>query len=416
MNFYQKNNLIKPNYGRGSIAEIAPSVLNLFGVSTKRGTLPFLKKENGKYRQVILLIVDAFGYDQFKKYQKNLPIIKKMVKDGEVQKITSVFPTTTAAALTAIHTGLTPQEHGLPEWVVYFEEFGQIIETLPFRPVKTTGTDTMLKFGGRSEMLYAGPTVFQALKAGGVKPFLFTSKRFTNSAYTRAVTKGGNVIGFANLTDLMKKLRTAVTKEKSRAFFSVYWGEVDNALHHHGPNSLQHQKALRQFFQELQKELINKINTKLFSDTLMIICADHGQVKVNPKKTIYLNNYPEIIKNLAKSKQGKIIPPTGSPRDVFLFVQPKKVKETIKLLKKQLGNKADIFEIAKLKKEKWFGINAPTKKFNRRVGNLLILPRKNYAVWYIHVPGELLKFLGIHGGATAKEMLVPFGFIPMSKL
>ena len=127
----RKNNLIKPQYGKGSIVEIAPSVLSLLGMKTKQATFPFLKKENGKYRQVILFIVDAFGYDHFKKYGKKLPVIKNIVKNGNVHQITSVFPTTTASALTSIYTGLAPQEHGLPEWTVFFDEFDQVIETLP---------------------------------------------------------------------------------------------------------------------------------------------------------------------------------------------------------------------------------------------------------------------------------------------
>ncbi|MFA6410903.1 MAG: alkaline phosphatase family protein, partial [Candidatus Buchananbacteria bacterium] len=103
-----KANLIKPRYGQNSIAEIAPSVLSLFGVSTKRKIFPFLKKEKNKYQKVILFIVDGFGYDHFKKYQKNLPLIKKLKKNGQIRQITSVFPTTTASALTTIYTGLTP--------------------------------------------------------------------------------------------------------------------------------------------------------------------------------------------------------------------------------------------------------------------------------------------------------------------
>jgi len=412
----KKNDLIKPRYGKDSITEIAPSILNLFGIPTKRATLPFLKKENGKYRQVILLIVDAFGYNHFKKYQRELPVIKNFAQNGEVHPITSVFPTTTAAGLTAIYTGLTPQEHGLPEWVVFFDELNQAIETLPFRPVKTTGVDTMLKFGGKPKMLYDGKTIFQALRAGGVKPFALMPKDFVNSSYTKMTTKGGEVIGFANLTDLTKKLKTLITKNSGRNYFSVYWEEIDEAQHHHGPNSAEHQKALHHFFKALQTGVIDKVDTKSLADTLMIVCADHGQIKVKPNVTIYLNDYPEITKNFAKSRRGTMIPPTGSSRDVFLHVQPKKLKETIGLLRQRLGDKAEIFEVEKMKKAKWFGLNTSTKRFDRRVGNILILPRKNYLVWYVHVPGKFFKYPGIHGGATAEEMMVPLGFIPLSKL
>lgn len=409
------NTIIKPKYGKASIAEITPFILSRFGIKTKKSTFSFARRENKKYRCVISFIVDAFGYDQFEKYGHKLPILKDILYHGKFYKITSVFPTTTAAALTTIYTGFTPQEHGLPEWAVFFDEFDQVIETLPFRPPKTDGIDTMIKFGGKAEMLYKGDTIFQILKNNGVKSYAFMYKDFVNSAYTSVVTKGSQAVSFNDLNDLTRKLKKLLIEEKNRAYFSVYWGDIDSAQHHYGPNSIEHRKSLRLFFTTIQNNLLNNIDTKLFSDTLMIICADHGQIKVNPNKTIYLNNYPELMKNLSASKNGTLIPPTGSPRDVFLHVKPNKIQATVKILNQILGDKAEIFDITKMKKLRWFGLGKFTSRFSRRVGNILILPRNNSLVWYIHTPGKLFEHLGIHGGATAEEMMVPFAYIPISK-
>jgi predicted AlkP superfamily pyrophosphatase or phosphodiesterase len=411
-----KEKFIKPRYGSHSIAEIVPSIQALFGVPTDREVFPFIKNEIGKYDKVILFIVDGFGFNHFQKYKKRFPFLNKMSSAGSVHPITSVFPSTTAAAVTTVHTGLTPQEHGLPEWSVYFEELDEVIETLPFRPLKTKGQDTMLKRGGKAGMLFNGGTLYQKLKSQGVESFVFMPKDLAYSAYSAAVQKGSKIVPFSSVQGLAKKFAFVLKNHKGPAYFFVYWGEIDSAAHHHGPNSLEHKQAINKFFGTLEKKFFKKIKTKLFNNTLVMLSADHGQINVNPEDTIYLNKYPELIRNFAKSRSGKIIPPTGSPRDIFLHIKPKKIEETIKLLQKLLGNKVEILRTSDAYKKRWFGINKPTKRFNNRVGNLLILSRKNYLIWYEHVPGKLFKHKGMHGGATEKEMTVPLAMARMSDL
>ena len=63
-----------------------------------------------------------------------------------------------------------------------------------------------------------------------------------------------------------------------------------------------------------------------------------------------------------------------------------------------------------------FGIGKPDKKFYDRVGDLLILPYNNHTVWYEHVKGKKIRFLGHHGGLSKDEMLVPFAIAKLSEL
>src|SRR5207237_9971701 len=98
--------------------------------------------------------------------------------------ITSVFPSTTPAALTTLHTSFTPQEHGLPEWTVYLEEVDTIIESLPFKAIGKGERDSMLTNGGSSEMLYDGPTMYTQLAEAGIPSFVFIYHEYAGSAYS----------------------------------------------------------------------------------------------------------------------------------------------------------------------------------------------------------------------------------------
>src|SRR2546426_9750966 len=61
------------------------------------GTLPT------RYTSVILFFVDAFGWRFFERYADSYPFLKIALRDGVVSKMTSQFPSTTAAHVTCIH-------------------------------------------------------------------------------------------------------------------------------------------------------------------------------------------------------------------------------------------------------------------------------------------------------------------------
>jgi predicted AlkP superfamily pyrophosphatase or phosphodiesterase len=70
---------------------------------------------SNQYDAVVLFLIDAFGWRFFEKFQDS-PFLKRVTQVGSVTKITSQFPSTTAAHITTIHTGMPVGEHGIFEW------------------------------------------------------------------------------------------------------------------------------------------------------------------------------------------------------------------------------------------------------------------------------------------------------------
>ena len=98
---------IIPDYLGANVRGIVPALL---GPGDWERTLPAWFPEPVRHaRQVVLLIVDGLGWDQFVDHQALMPTLAGFVGGP----ITTVAPTTTATALASIATGLTPGEHGL---------------------------------------------------------------------------------------------------------------------------------------------------------------------------------------------------------------------------------------------------------------------------------------------------------------
>ncbi|RKY21982.1 MAG: hypothetical protein DRP62_07660 [Planctomycetota bacterium] len=122
------------------------------------------------------------------------------------------------------------------------------------------------------------------------------------------------------------------------------------------------------------------------------------------------------MNSFQKSKKGRTILPTGSPRDVFLYIKPEKLEEIQHYLSNMLKREAEVMKSKDALKMGLFGIGKVHKDFLDRIGNLLILPYKESIIWYEHIKGKKVKSIGHHGGLTKEEMLIPFSIAKLSDL
>lgn len=414
-----REEFIRPWYGQRSIAELVPTVAAIFDADIRPGRPIFPRElwaEALGAKKVVVLLVDGLAWHHLVRYAEDVPLLSRFAASGEVFPITSVFPSTTPAALTTLHSGLTPQEHGLPEWTVFFEELDVTIETLPFRILATGGRDTLLELGGHADMLYEGRTIYEDLRTKGIPSYVFGYFEYATGAYSRATHEGAFPVSYINADDFASKLRELLTAVAGPAYFFLYWGSVDSVMHKFGPYTQEHLAELRFFSAALERELFEKLTPEAARDTVVLLTADHGQVNVARERIVYLNQYPLLEANYRRSRRGAMIPPTGGPHDVFLFVRPEKVTESIELLERELGDRAWVMRASEAVALGLFGMGAPTARFSRRIGNILVLPRAGHHIWYEHLPGSLFRQLGTHGGLSEEEMVVPLASARLERM
>ena len=161
---------------------------------------------------------------------------------------------------------------------------------------------------------------------------------------------------------------------------------------------------------------MQKMDSKTAKETLLIVTADHGGIKVDPKETTYLNCLPKTILNLQVGKNRKPILPIGGPREVFLHIKEGKLLETKEWLTQKIGEKAQIIETKEAAEKGLFGLGVVNREIFERIGNLMILPYGNGTVWFKDSEDQKISFLGQHGGLNEQEMMVPFAMARLSSL
>jgi predicted AlkP superfamily pyrophosphatase or phosphodiesterase len=369
----------------------------LFSGSKERLPAPLSALENA--RNVVLVIVDGMGYMNMKKKLRELPFFQSLYDENRILPATSVFPSTTAASLASIYLGLDPISHGLLEWYLFLDEAGIIVETLPFIAHNPAEREGFKRLRLQIDVLFEGTAVTESLARKGVECHALLPEAVAESEFSKQMMKKSSRTGYSKLEDVPSLLSDILSRGR-RTFVTIYYPGVDTAGHIHGPSS-------EEYLEEMKKvdRFVSEIARVKRNDTTMLITADHGQIDVDPGKTLYLNDFDWFDKLLSPNPVGGIIHPYGSPRDVIIRTPyPKKMQTK---LEEELAEYGDVVNTRHLTMNEYFGKGDMAGCFTSRAGDLWILPGTGRAVWYRHYDDEKISFKGLHGGLTPEEILVP---------
>ncbi len=366
-----------------------------------------------RYDKVLFFFVDAFGWRFFERYAEKYTFLQTVVQQGVVSKITSQFPSTTAAHVTSIHTGLPVGQSGVYEWNYYEPLVDDLISPLLFSYVNYTEADklkrdTLKKANIPATSFFPEQTVYKRLKEQGIVSHVLQHQNYTPSTYSDIAFQGARQHSYQHIEVALSYLAELVTVENAPpSYYFVYFDRIDAACHHYGPFSKEFESEVDSFFKAMDALFTQKIAGKA-QNTLLILSADHGQVEVNPATTYYLDReLPDFHRYLVTNKQGHLLVPAGSARDMFLYVKEEYIDDAVSLLQQKLAGRAEVYKTRDLLAQHFFGEAAPSPIFLARLGNVVILPYKNETVWWSQGGKYDMRFLGHHGGLTREEMEIP---------
>ena len=401
---------IRPAWGGRCFADLPQTIQYWL---TGRGA-PGLSREllgrfDRRYDKVIFFFLDAFGWRFFEQFANRHPLLQSVIQQGQVAKLTSQFPSTTAAHATAIHSGLPVGQSGVFEWQYYEPQLDAMIAPLLFSFAGSKHRDTLADSGIRPAELYPAQTLYNQLQQHNVRSFLFQYKGYTPSTYSDYLFRGSTVIPYSTLPEALVNMRLMVERQPGPAYFFLYYGDMDSLCHEYGPQSPQVEAQNEAMLTALERFFVAKLAGKL-ADTLLVITADHGQVEVDPQTTVYLNLDPAfrgVERFLKTNRRGKILAPAGSARDFFLYIHDELLDEAQAFLSERLAGKAEVWRVAQLLDEGYFGPPPFAANLAGRVGNLVILPYAGESVWWYVKDSFEQEFYGHHGGLTRAEMEIP---------
>jgi predicted AlkP superfamily pyrophosphatase or phosphodiesterase len=118
----EQNGLYFPNYKNSNLSIITE-------MANKKGI--FSKKD-----KVILILIDALGFDLLNKIINSDKEILKVFDGAEIKKVSSIFPSFTPSVIASFESGKTIAEHGIVSGKIPIKERGNYVNVfdIPWWP------------------------------------------------------------------------------------------------------------------------------------------------------------------------------------------------------------------------------------------------------------------------------------------
>lgn len=365
-----------PNYRKSSF-NVINSLLHYYGVNNNHSSLNELDEilSTKKYKKIVFLVMDGMGNNIINRYAKDSFIDRK-----NIGPISSVYPSTTTAAMNTYYSALPPIEHGWLGWSCYFKECSRTINLFP-------GTDKysqeVIKFDYKNLIKYED--IFSQIKSvNNIEQVVIYPKYLNNNYPVRNIK-------VKNLKSLIKKIKKEI-KGKNEKFIFAYSAEPDHSEHLYGPSNKKIEKIILKF-----NNLLEKYFSKLKNDTLIIISADHGLIDI--EETIYLEDYPAFLDTLEML-------PSIEPRAASFFVKKNRYLEFESLFNDIFKDKYVLFKKEEALNHHFFGYGKLHKKADDFLGDYLAVAI-NKTVFDYKRDESNFTFKGHHAGMHPDEINIP---------
>jgi predicted AlkP superfamily pyrophosphatase or phosphodiesterase len=399
---------IFPAYGGLSIANIPGTIGALLGL--RLPVSPPLSRELWEpfaegVRRVVLVVVDALGYRRFLEVLEGEPdnaVADFRSKGALLVPLTSVFPSTTVSAISTLWTGRTPLEHGFLGYRLFLREFGMRAEMIRFQPAEAQAPDLLVDAGLNPEEFLPVPGLAQLLADYGIPTHFLIFQGYMDSALSRMHRRGvpdENVHALVTSSDMWVLLRQLLEERASERLLVVaYWGAADGISHLRGPDSESLEAEARNLLYSMGREFLSRLSPAAAAGTVLMLTADHGHVHTPLEATVYLKDHPGLTRHL-------LMRPTGEPRASYLYTVTGERDAARDYIRQHLAEQFVVIESERALAAGLFGAGQPAPETRYRVGNLVVIARRDYILYDRDDEPETR---GRHGGLAPEEMLVPF--------
>lgn len=390
-----------PSYDGGGFVNLIASLGEACGVrSSPYAPLSGIDtSEWSRARNLVLLLVDGLGADYIEKNSRG-----GFLQRHQVGVLTSVCPTTTAAAIPTAMTGLAPAAHALTGWHVYVSEFNAVTAVLPLMGRGAALPDHP---ACAPEKLFGYDTFFQQMQRPSrvVTPVHLTNSAFSvfhargaeRHPYHREAFPWSPTMQFwRRRQDMFGIIRRLCHESGPPSFTYAYWPYFDSAAHDGGIGGEKALDSFRQFEQELADFMWSIRGT----DTMVLLTADHGFIDSPPARQIHLRDHSDLAALLVR-------PLCGERRFAYGYVKPDAHGAFEDYIADVFGDAMEAWPREKLLDELWYGSGPMNERLPGRIGDYVLVMKEDWTI-RDHVPGEdPLDLIGVHGGLSAPEMHIP---------
>lgn len=380
-----------PDYHGGSLVNLMSSITTALGGSSPYAPLTALPPHHlADARHVVLLVVDGLGHDFL------------IGRDSALRRhlrspMTSVFPSTTASAIPTFLTGLAPQQHGLTGWHMYFREIGAIAAPLPFRI--RAGRHALRDAGVTPTTLFGLTPLFDRLP---LPCHVVSPRHIIHSDFNVAFSGKAKRHGYETLDEMFAQIAGLLRIETPRSYIHAYWPQFDSLAHEFGI----HSPEVAEAFAALDAGFSRLVEAAHQTNSRLIVTADHGFIDTSAEQTIDLDDHPGLRETL-------LLPLCGEPRMAYAYVRAGRETQFEDYVRENLADRVQLLKSEDILQQGWLGPGTAHPALRDRLGDYVLVPRGRIILRDWLRGEERYTHVGVHGGLSATEMMVPLIVAPL---
>jgi hypothetical protein len=361
-----------PDYGEGTLSDLANSLLASLGVNDAANPLGLAST-----RRACLLIVDGLGWELLRAHQAAAPFLSELTFTGRA--LTAGFPATTVTSLSSLGTGLPPGRHGMLGY-----------------QVAVPGQDRLLNGLRWDEQIdpvdwQPAPTIYQRAAAADIAAFRVAARGLEKTGFSLASMRGATYRPADSMGALVAQASWALA-DSDRALVTVYHPDLDGTGHVFGSQS----EAWSYQLAHVDK-MAEQLASSLPSGTVLYVTAEHGMVDAAPDDKIDVDLVPGLRDGVALLG--------GEPRARHVYAGPGAARDVLATWQGVLGGRAWVASRDEAIEAGWFGPVEP--RFAPRIGDVVAAPAGPWALVATKAEPLESSLVGMHGSLTPGDQFVP---------
>jgi len=384
--------LLQPAWRRLNLVDLVRSLAVLAGVGDiEQGEgVRRLMREIGPSDHYVFVLVDGMGMNLVDRLPQ-----RSFVKSRLRMEIQSLFPTTTAAALTTVATGEWPNKHAVTGWWTHLPEFGCTATILPFvdrfthRPLTERGMSAENVFPCKA---YHPRMTYQPLS---VLPAKLPNTLY--SVYSRGNTPG---VGYWAIDDAIGQIIQHVQAAKGPTYTYLYIPDVDSLSHIRGWDH-EDVLALMTFVDSQLGRLAETLGSRTGAGARIVVSSDHGHTTVRLADRLAIFDGDPLLDMLEA-------PPSGNPPTPMFHVKPGQRAEFTRQFEERFGDHFSLVSSEEAEEMELTGPGKMSEIARRRFGHFIGIARGSLTLkYYEHGKVPASDDFGGHSGLTPGEMRIP---------
>lgn len=351
----------RADYGGACVASVVPALL--------RAEAPaWMPEPVAGARAVVLLVLDGLGWDALIGHADHMPNLAAMAGGP----VTTVVPSTTAAALTSITTGLPPSVHGVVGYRIALD--GDVLNVLGFQLARSKRAPDPFTVQRHAAFL-------------GRPAVVVSGASHRDSGFTKVHMRDARYLGYRAESTLVEHLRGLA--RGTDTFVYAYYPGIDEVAHAYGLHDGYYAAELA-----AADRLVGEVRDALPDDVALVVTADHGQSHVGRDGWRTLGDVDDLVAF-----------GSGDARFRYLHAPRGGAAALVEAASDTFAHEAWVLSRDELLDGGWLGPD-PSPATRRRVGDVVLAAHDGIAF----VDPALLRethLVSAHGSLTAAEMLVP---------